>query len=116
MFLYTWQKTGMILTITECLAGGHRRFNKRAVDVRSKDLPGSDYVGVTHVPETAFAYELRDWINGRYCYGRRNKKTGNFYPVVVFGNNDPKRKHEDHFHIQAPPPLRIVNKPLWLTG
>lgn len=113
MYLYTWAKTGQVLTVTQVLAGSHAKFNKRACDLRSRDLPGSTQHPSTHLcPEDAFAYELRDYINGRYRYGKKSQKTGNEFQVCVFGNNDPRQLHEDHFHVQVPGPFAMVAQPL----
>jgi len=109
MNLYTEAALGYPLTVTEILGGAGVHSEHRGADVRSKDLPGSAPDPRTGLVDPAsFAYELRDWTNGRWGYGRTNAATGRKYAVVVFGDNDVSRKHEDHFHVQVPPPRILL--------
>lgn len=47
--------------------------------------------------------EFANWINRVFDYGRG-------YKVALFGELDPNRKHDDHLHLQVPPPLQLTGK------
>ena len=64
-------------------------YEKRAVDVGLRELP------------LARAEAFAEWVNGFLSYGHKG------YVSVVVGKFDPKGKHNDHLHFQAPSPYQV---------
>lgn len=95
-----------ILRLAQMWAAFHGRSYIRVTDI---DTPGCHLARGPHYRKQAIdlgidplslkLWELfGDWINGFFDYGRGFK-------VVVVGRHDSKGKHDNHAHIQAPPPF-----------
>lgn len=51
----------------------------------------------------AQAEEFAKWVNALFDYGRGFK-------VAIVGSIDPSGSHDDHLHIQIPPPYKAMGK------
>jgi len=66
-------------------------YRKQAID------GGIEPFGLTKLESFA------DWINSTYDYGRG-------YRVMLVGKWDPNGKHNNHWHIQVPPPYHLKGR------
>lgn len=62
----------------------------RAIDLRVRDWPPNE------------AQRVAYWLNTRFRYSTLESKAGLW--VCLFGTYDPLGGHDDHMHLQVPPP------------
>jgi hypothetical protein len=90
--LYAWAAGYKAVRITDVdtpdihMAGGPH-YRKQGLDL---GLIGGD---------PAFTLELAEWINAAFAYGRG-------FHVAITGPLDPTGGHNDHLHLQVPPPFQ----------